>query len=41
MMPSWNEIDADRRRELLDRISELAADNIELDYSALFRACHW
>ena len=39
MMPSWNEIDANRRRELLDRMAELADDNIELDYSALFRAC--
>ena len=39
MMPSWNEIDANRRRELLDRIAELADDNIELDYSTLFRAC--
>ena len=39
MMSSWNEIDVDRRRELLDRISDLADDNIELDYSPLFRAC--
>ena len=39
MMPSWNEIDANRRRELLDRMVELADDNIELDYSTLFRAC--
>ena len=39
MMSSWNEIDANRRRELLDRMTELADDNIELDYSTLFRAC--
>ena len=39
MMSSWNEIEADRRRELLDRMAEMADDNIELDYSALFRAC--
>ena len=39
MMSSWHEIEADRRRELLDRMAELADDNIELDYSELFRAC--
>ena len=39
MMSSWNEIDANRRRELLDRMVELADDNIEFDYSTLFRAC--
>ena len=39
MMPPWNEIDVDRRRELLDRMTELAADNIELDYFTFFRAC--
>ena len=39
MMPPWNEMDASRRRELIDRMAELADDNIELDYSTVFRAC--
>lgn len=29
----------DRRRELVDRMTELAEDNIELDFTAVLRAC--
>ena len=29
----------ERRRELIDRMSELADNNIELDFTAVFRAC--
>ncbi len=39
MMSSWREVESDRRRELLDRMAELADDNIDLDFSAIFRAC--
>ena len=38
VMSSWVRIAADRRRELLDRMTDLAADNIELDFTAVLRA---
>ena len=39
MISSWTSISPERRRDLLDRMSELAGDNIELDFTALLRAC--
>ena len=38
VISGWTGIRADRRRELLDRMTELAGDNIELDFTAIFRA---
>ena len=39
VMASLSRAPAERRRELLDRMSELADNNIELDFTAVFRAC--
>ena len=39
VVSAWAGIGPERRRELLERMIELAGDNIELDYTALFRAC--
>ena len=39
VISGWTNIRPERRRDLLDRMSELAGDNIELDFTALFRAC--
>ncbi len=39
VMSSWTNINPERRRELLDRMVELLGDDIELDFTALFRAC--
>ncbi len=39
VISSWISISPERRRDLLDRMSELAGDNIELDFTALLRAC--
>ena len=39
VISDWTNIGPERRRELLDKMSELAGDNIELDFTALFRAC--
>ncbi|MCY4654775.1 MAG: HEAT repeat domain-containing protein [Dehalococcoidia bacterium] len=39
VISDWTNIGPERRRELLDRMSELAGDDIELDFTALFRAC--
>ena len=38
VMSSWLRIADVRRRELLDRMTDLAADNLELDFTAVFRA---
>ena len=39
VISAWGDVGPERRRELLERMIELAGDNIELDYTALFRAC--
>ena len=39
VISAWRGVGPERRRELLERMTELAGDNIELDYTALFRAC--
>lgn len=39
VISTWSRITPDRRRELLDRMAELVTDNIELDFTAIFRAC--
>ena len=39
VISGWTNIRPERRRDLLDRMSELAGDNLELDFTALFRAC--
>ena len=39
VMSSWTGIPASRRWELLDRMAELAADNIELDFTSVLKAC--
>lgn len=39
VISAWANIGPERRCELLERMTELAGDNIELDYTALFRAC--
>ena len=36
---SWPRIPLERRRETLERMIELAADNLELDFAPVFRAC--
>ena len=38
-MSSWRRIPAERRRQALDRMAEMADDNIELDFTAALRAC--
>ena len=35
----WPSIPADRRRKLMDRLVDLAGDNLELDFNAIFRCC--
>jgi HEAT repeat protein len=35
----WPNIDVARRREILERLVELAEDNFELDFNAVYRAC--
>ncbi len=39
VISSWANINPERRRELLDKMAELVGDNIELDFTALFRVC--
>ena len=39
VLPALSRAPVERRRELLDRMSELADNNIELDFTAVFRAC--
>ena len=39
VISTWSRITPDRRRELLDRMAELVTDNIELDFTSIFRAC--
>ena len=38
-LSAWSDIQAERKRELLDRMVEILDDNIELDFTALFRVC--
>ena len=35
----WHEIDVARRREILERLAELAEDNLELDFDEVNRVC--
>lgn len=39
VVSSWPRIALERRREILERMIDLAADNLELDFAAVFRAC--
>src|SRR4051812_27054215 len=36
-MPTWSGLDADERRRAIRTLIDLAEDNVELDYSDLFR----
>ncbi len=36
---TWHGIDVARRREIVERLVELAEDNFELDYDQIFRLC--
>ncbi len=38
VISAWTSIGFERRRELLERMIELAGDNIELDFTSIFRA---
>ena len=35
----WSTIPTERRREIVDRMTELVEDNLDLDFSSVFRAC--
>ncbi|MYE54805.1 MAG: HEAT repeat domain-containing protein, partial [Chloroflexi bacterium] len=35
----WRSVARERRREVLAALLELSEDNLELDFSAIFRAC--
>ncbi|MBF8267550.1 MAG: lyase domain protein repeat-containing protein, partial [Dehalococcoidia bacterium] len=35
----WQNIDAERRRAILERLVEMAEDNLEADFNDLFRFC--
>ena len=35
----WPRISTERRRDMLERMIELAADNLDLDFASVFRAC--
>lgn len=35
----WTAIASERRSEIVDRMTDLAADNLELDFAAVFRVC--
>ena len=35
----WPRIPLERRREMLERMIELASDNLELDFASVFKAC--
>ena len=39
VLPDWARAPAERRCEILERLAEIAVDNIELDFGAFFRAC--
>ena len=39
LVSSWPRIPLERRREMLERMIELAADNLELDFASVFKAC--
>ena len=35
----WSTIPTERRREIVDRMTELVEDNLDLDFASVFRAC--
>ena len=39
VMASWRRIPAERRRQALDRMAELAEDDIEMDFTGALRVC--
>ncbi len=39
LMPSWRRIPAERRRQALERMAELAENDIEMDFTGAMRAC--
>ncbi|MCH8311025.1 MAG: HEAT repeat domain-containing protein [Chloroflexi bacterium] len=39
LMGVWSTIPVERRREIMDRMSELSEDNLDLDFASVFRAC--
>ena len=39
VVTSWPRIPLERRREILERMIDLATDNLELDFASVFRAC--
>jgi HEAT repeat protein len=39
LMGIWPTIPTDRRRDIVDRMTELADDNLDMDFASVFRAC--
>ena len=39
LMGVWSTIPTERRREIVDRMTELIEDNLDLDFASVFRAC--
>ena len=39
LMGIWSTIPIERRREMMDRMSELSEDNLDMDFASVFRAC--
>jgi len=39
LMGVWSTIPTERRREIVDRMTELVEDNLDLDFASVFRAC--
>jgi HEAT repeat protein len=39
LMGVWTTIPTERRREIVDRMTELVEDNLDLDFASVFRAC--
>ena len=39
VVTSWIDVPTERKRGFLDRMMELAGDNIDLDFTAIFRVC--